>query len=132
MEEVLKNLLEQTKQPAAPVGEARMKKMVLATAVLLSGLLKTVEQIAEAVEQNSQNIDLQVNMRNKSMAHTEHTTELLNKIVLLLSERTPDRARTKSAKRKRTATYTEAQQQEEFAASMNLSSSSLDGIFPNE
>ena len=132
MEDVLKDLLEQVERPAAPADGVRMKKVMLATAVLLTGLQKTVKQIAETVEQNSKKIDLQVKMRNTGVEQTEAMTELLNKIVLLLSDRTLDPARKENnSGGKAPATVTETRQ-EEFAASLHLSGSSLDNIFSNE
>ena len=133
MEEILKELLGQVERPAAPADGDRMKKVMLATAVLLTGLQKTVKQIAETVEQNSKKIDLQVKMRNTGVEQTEAMTELLNKIVLLLSDRTLDPAHKENTSGgKPPATVTESRQQEEFAASLHLSGSSLDNIFSNE
>tara|TARA_E500000331_G_scaffold209010_1_gene200416 strand:+ start:132 stop:533 length:402 start_codon:yes stop_codon:yes gene_type:complete len=133
MEDVLKELLGQVERPAAPADGVRMKKVLLATAVLLTGLQKTVKQIAETVEQNSKKIDLQVKMRNTDVEQTEAMTELLNKIVLLLSDRTLDPTHRENASGgKSPATVTESRQQEEFAASLHLNGSSLDNIFSNE
>jgi len=76
---------------------------------------------------------LQVKMRNTDVEQTEAMTELLNKIVLLLSDRTLDPTHRENASGgKPPATVTESRQQEEFAASLHLNGSSLDNIFSNE
>jgi hypothetical protein len=70
--------------------EQQMKKLMVATAVLLTNVQKTMAETVAAVQRDHETLSRLTELHQRDVEQRASMTELLEKIVMLLSKKEPD------------------------------------------